>query len=108
MRYDILNVSAPAHRVEHLLKAALGATDEPNKFGSKSHLKTPDGGRIRVSASFTDGSKSTVSLHSDFDNAEHNAWAVKVFNTTCAATDADVDLFDEADSVVKSRHRNAA
>lgn len=108
MRYDILNVSAPAHRVEDLLTAALGATDEPNRFGPKTHLKTPNGGRLRVSPSVNATSEASVSLYSDFDDAEHNAWAVKVFNATCSATDADVDLFDEDDSVVKSRHRNAA
>lgn len=105
-RYDILNVSAPAHRVEHLLKAALGATDEPNKFGPKTHLTTSNGGRLRVSPAVTNEAVAVVSLNSDLPDAEHNAWAVEVFNAACAATTSTVELFDEDDNVISS-HRTA-
>lgn len=103
MRYDILNIAVVAHLVEDRLKVALGAVDEPDRFGSKSHLKVTNGGWLRVSTAFTDEAKAVVSLHSDLDDADHNVWAIEVFNAACRVTDSDVDLFDEEDRVVKSR-----
>lgn len=107
MPYDILNVGEEAHRLEAVLREALDAASAPNRFTDGSHLKTANGGRLRLSPAFTDSTKSSVSLHSDLDEAEHNAWAVEVFDAVCAAIDGDVELLDESDHVVKSRHRTA-
>ena len=105
MRYDILNVGVEATRLEGLLAAALKAVEEPDRYGPKTHLKAPNGGWLRVRPAVTNDAVSVVSLNSDLPDSEHNAWAVEVFNAACGATTAAVELFDEDDNVVKSRHR---
>lgn len=108
MRYDILNVGVEAHHLERSLATALGAAVKADRHGPKTHLEAPNGGRLRVSPAVTNAAVAVVSLNSDLDDAEHNAWAVEVFNAACAATTSTVELFDEDDNVVKSRHRTAA
>jgi len=107
MRCDVLNTDADADHLEALVRRALRAVDEPDLFGAKSHLKTPNGGRIYVSPSLVNSAESGATLHSEFADAEHNAWAIEVFDALCAAAPYDVELFDEDDHVIRARHHTA-
>lgn len=47
-------------------------------------------------------------LASDLHDAAHNAWAENVFDTICSTVTADVELLDEDDNVIRSRHTATA
>ncbi|MFT4125553.1 MAG: hypothetical protein QM662_04910 [Gordonia sp. (in: high G+C Gram-positive bacteria)] len=91
--------------LEPRVAEALSAELTPDLYGPNSHLRTPDGGRLYLRKS---GDAVVIGLASDLAEAEHNGWAADVFGTLCVITPGDIQMFDEDDNVVRSRHTAAA
>lgn len=109
VRTDVIAVTGPvADHLDSRIAELPGATDAVSKHRpDKHHWAFPNSGRVRV-FSTADRSPAGVTLNSDLDDAEHNAWAIEVFDALIAGTEGDVTLLDENDNVVKSRHRATA
>jgi len=108
MRIDVITVaSSDADHLDVLIGEIPGATDAVSKHRpDKHHWVFPNGGRVRL-FSTAEHSPAGVTLHSDLDDADHNAWAIDVFNAI-SRLGGDVTVFDEDDNVVKSQHRATA
>ena len=105
MRTDIITVSGPtpADHLDALIAELPGATDAVSKHRpDKHHWAFPNSGRVRV-FSTADRSPGGVTLNSDLDDAQHNAWAIEVFDALSRASAGDVTLFDQDDNPIRTR-----
>lgn len=74
----------------------------PSQFvPTKLHLEFPDSRAIWPN-------KFGIGVDSQLSEADHRAWADTVFAAVCAATSVNVELFDENDVSIRSRHSTSA
>ncbi|WP_157851058.1 hypothetical protein [Gordonia phthalatica] len=90
----------PTDALDEAIRRCLEFASVPDAYGTGVHLETPDGVRIYVHRGVR---AMAVSLVSGLPDAEHNEWAIRIFDEIVRGVTGGVELLDEDDNVVRSR-----